>query len=56
MGAALDELRASGHRILVEAHEEPWGQTTGRLLSPEDMLLGFSSMPDFHRADPLAEG
>lgn len=50
-GAVADaaaELSASGHRILVEAHEEPWGQTTARLISPEGMLLGLSYLPDFH--------
>lgn len=45
---SLAELAARGHRILVEAHEEPWGQTTGRLLTPEGLLLGISYMPAFH--------
>lgn len=51
VAAGLDELRERGHRILVEAHVEPWGQTTGRLLSPEGLLLGLSSMPAFHEDD-----
>ena len=48
MADAAAELRAAGHRILVDAHQEPWGQTTARLLSPEGLLLGLSYMPDFH--------
>lgn len=46
--AAAEELRALGHDILVGAHEEPWGQTTARLLSPEGLLLGISYLPSFH--------
>ena len=45
---AAAELRDAGHRILVDAHQEPWGQTTARLMSPEGLLLGLSYMPDFH--------
>lgn len=50
-GAVADaaaRLRESGQEILVDAHEEPWGQTTARLLSPEGLLVGISYLPDFH--------
>lgn len=42
------ELAAGGHEVLVDAHEEPWGQWTARLQSPEGMLVGLSYMPSFH--------
>lgn len=45
---AVEELRAKGQEILVRAHEEPWGQTTARLLSPEGLLVGVSYLPSFH--------
>jgi catechol 2,3-dioxygenase-like lactoylglutathione lyase family enzyme len=48
VGEAVEELRAKGQRILVEAHTEPWGQTTARLLSPEGLLVGISYLPSFH--------
>src|SRR5688572_18672483 len=38
---AVAELKAAGHRVLREAQEEPWGQTTARVLSPEGLLLGI---------------
>lgn len=55
---AVEELRAKGQEILVEAHEEPWGQTTARLMSPEGLLVGISYLPSFHEAadpDPTAQ-
>lgn len=45
---AVEELRSKGQEILVEAHEEPWGQTTARLMSPEGLLVGISYLPSFH--------
>ena len=42
------ELRAAGQEILQDAHLEPWGQTTARLLSPEGLLVGISYLPSFH--------
>jgi len=42
------ELAAVGQEILVDAHEEPWGQTTARLLSPEGLLVGISYLPSSH--------
>ncbi|MET0421120.1 MAG: VOC family protein [Acidimicrobiia bacterium] len=48
VGRVTEELRAAGQEILVDAHEEPWGQTTARLMSPEGLLVGVSYMPSFH--------
>jgi catechol 2,3-dioxygenase-like lactoylglutathione lyase family enzyme len=48
VAAAVDELRARGHRLLKEAHEEPWGQTTARLQSPEGLLVGVTYTPWMH--------
>lgn len=51
---AVEELRAKGQEILIGAHQEPWGQTTARLLSPEGLLVGISYLPSFH-ADGTTE-
>ena len=51
VGAVADgvaELAAAGHRVLKEATEEPWGQTTSRLLSPEGLLVGVTYTPWMH--------
>jgi catechol 2,3-dioxygenase-like lactoylglutathione lyase family enzyme len=48
----IEELRAGGHRVLREAHEEPWGQTTGRVLSPEGLLVGITYTPWMHEQQP----
>ena len=48
VGTAIEELRAAGHRVLRDAHEEPWGQTTARLQSPEGLLVGVSFTPWMH--------
>jgi catechol 2,3-dioxygenase-like lactoylglutathione lyase family enzyme len=45
---AIAELQAAGHRVLREAHLEPWGQTTSRLLSPEGILVGITYTPWMH--------
>lgn len=45
---ALAELEAAGHRVLRGVHEEPWGQTTSRLLSPEGLLVGVTYTPWMH--------
>ncbi len=45
---AVEELRTAGHRVLREAHEEPWGQTTARFLSPEGLLVGITFTPWMH--------
>ena len=46
---AAEELRTAGHRLLREAREEPWKQTTARLLSPEGLLVGISYTPWMHK-------
>jgi catechol 2,3-dioxygenase-like lactoylglutathione lyase family enzyme len=46
--AAVAELEAAGHRLLNGAHQEPWGQTTSRLLSPEGLLVGVTYTPWMH--------
>jgi hypothetical protein len=45
---AVREMQSGGHRLLREAHEEPWGQTTSRLLSPEGLLVGITFTPWMH--------
>lgn len=52
IGPAIEELRAAGHRVLREAHEEPWGQTTARVLSPEGLLVGITFTPWMHKDAP----
>jgi catechol 2,3-dioxygenase-like lactoylglutathione lyase family enzyme len=47
---AVNELEAAGHRTLRGVHEEPWGQTTSRLLSPEGLLLGITYTPWMHKS------
>lgn len=48
---AIAELEATGHRVLRGAREEPWGQTTARLLSPEGLLVGVTYTPWMHQND-----
>ncbi|MDM7830251.1 VOC family protein [Cellulomonas edaphi] len=45
---AIAELTASGHRVLKAVTEEPWGQTTARLQSPEGLLVGVTFTPWMH--------
>ena len=45
---AIAELKAGGHRVLRDAHEETWGQTTARLISPEGLLVGVTFTPWMH--------
>jgi catechol 2,3-dioxygenase-like lactoylglutathione lyase family enzyme len=47
---AVTELEAAGLRLLRCAREEPWGQTTARLLSPEGLLIGVTYTPWMHQA------
>jgi catechol 2,3-dioxygenase-like lactoylglutathione lyase family enzyme len=56
VGTAVDELAAAGHRVLRGAHEEPWGQTTSRLLSPEGLLVGVTFTPWMHEHTHDEEG
>jgi catechol 2,3-dioxygenase-like lactoylglutathione lyase family enzyme len=51
VSAAAAELEAAGHRLLRGAREEPWGQTTSRLLSPEGLLVGVTYTPWMHPAE-----
>lgn len=51
VGAAVAELEAAGHRLLRGVHEEPWGQTTSRLQSPEGLLIGITYTPWMHNGD-----
>ncbi|QGQ18062.1 glyoxalase [Cellulomonas sp. JZ18] len=46
---AVAELRGAGHDVLVDAHDEPWGQTSARLQSPEGLLVGITYTPWMHR-------
>jgi hypothetical protein len=46
---AANELEAAGHHLLRGAREEPWGQTTARLLSPEGLLVGVTYTPWMHQ-------
>ena len=48
VGAAAEELEASGYRLLHPARTEPWTQTIARLLSPEGLLIGVCYTPWFH--------
>ncbi len=48
VGHAVEELRAAGFRLLRGVHEEPWGQTTSRLQSPEGLLVGVTYTPWMH--------
>ena len=45
---AIEELRTRGYEVLKDAHLEPWGQTTGRVQSPEGLLVGISHTPWLH--------
>ena len=51
VGEGVTQMEAAGHRVLRGSHEEPWGQTTARLLSPEGLLVGITFTPWMHR-DP----
>jgi catechol 2,3-dioxygenase-like lactoylglutathione lyase family enzyme len=51
VAAAVTELKEGGHRVVRDAQEEPWGQTTARLLSPEGLLVGITYTPWMHNAN-----
>ena len=58
VGAGVAELGAAGHRVLRGPQEEPWGQTTSRLLSPEGLLVGITYTPWMNNpkeAGPITE-
>jgi hypothetical protein len=48
VATAATELTTSGYTILKHAGEEPWGQWTARLQSPEGLLVGISFTPWMH--------
>ena len=48
VAAAAYELEKKGHRVLVPARTEPWGQTVSRVLSPEGLLVGVVFTPWMH--------
>lgn len=48
VGEAVAELEGRGYRLLRGAQEEPWGQTTTRLQSPEGLLVGITYTPWMH--------
>lgn len=52
--ATASRLQDAGQEVLVGAHQEPWGQTTARLLSPEGLLVGISYLPSFHTDETTA--
>jgi len=49
VGEAVAELEGRGYRLLRGAEEEPWGQTTSRLQSPEGLLVGITFTPWMHK-------
>jgi uncharacterized glyoxalase superfamily protein PhnB len=48
VGPAVRELVATGHDLLHEPRDEPWGQTVARLQSPEGAIVGISYTPVLH--------
>lgn len=48
--AVVEEVASTGHSVLRGAQEEPWGQTTARLLSPEGLLVGVAHTPWMHES------
>jgi catechol 2,3-dioxygenase-like lactoylglutathione lyase family enzyme len=51
VASACEELEAQGHGLLHSVRLEPWGQTVGRLLSPEQLVIGISYAPWLHEQD-----
>ena len=45
IATATAALKGRGCTLLVEARQEPWGQTVTRLLSPEGVLVGVTITP-----------
>jgi catechol 2,3-dioxygenase-like lactoylglutathione lyase family enzyme len=54
VGAATAELTAAGHKLLVRARTEPWGQTVSRLLGPEGLLIGITVTPWMRETPPAS--
>lgn len=53
---AVAELEAAGYRILRGPHDEPWGQTTSRILSPDGLLIGITHTPWLHKGRASSAG
>jgi catechol 2,3-dioxygenase-like lactoylglutathione lyase family enzyme len=49
VAAAAEKLKAKSYRLIHDAHTEPWGQITARLLSPEGLLIAVCYTPAFHQ-------
>lgn len=47
--AGIDELRSTGHSVIHDARQEPWGQTVARLISPEGLIVGLSYAAWLHK-------
>jgi catechol 2,3-dioxygenase-like lactoylglutathione lyase family enzyme len=45
VASASKVLKDQGYTLLVEARQEPWGQTVTRMLSPEGILVGITFTP-----------
>jgi catechol 2,3-dioxygenase-like lactoylglutathione lyase family enzyme len=48
VATSCEELKRAGFELLHAAREEPWGQTVGRLLSSEGLIVGVSYAPSLH--------
>ena len=48
VAAGCEELKRAGFELLHPARQEPWGQTMGRLLSSEGLIVGVSYAPSLH--------
>ena len=55
VGRAATDMVAQGHQLIREAREEPWKQTTARLLSPEGLLVGISYTPWMHKEESATD-
>jgi len=49
VAAGAEELRSRGYQLLHDVRQEPWGQTVGRLISPEGAVVGLSYAPSLHK-------
>ena len=49
--SATAELESRGYRMLVKNKKEPWGQTVGRFLDPEGLLVGITFTPSMRRRE-----
>jgi catechol 2,3-dioxygenase-like lactoylglutathione lyase family enzyme len=57
VAAGCEELGSAGSELLHPPRREPWGQTVGRLLSSEGLIVGVSYAPWLHEgAGPSPTG